>query len=162
VPGRIAAELKQTRPMSPEAEALLNIRRTAGLLDAGVAEVLKPLDLSLAQYNVLRILRGVGKAGLACGEIGCRMVTRDPDITRLLDRLERRALIGRFRDTGDRRVITVRITAQGLRALKKLDGAVDRFVGNRLGKLGAERLRALIEALELVRAADDAAGTGER
>ena len=142
--------------MSLEAEALLNIHRTAGLLDAGMAEVLRPLDLSSAQYNVLRILRGAGKAGLPCGEIGCRMVTRDPDITRLLDRLEKRDLIGRFREGGDRRVITVRITAEGLFALKGLDSAVDRYVRTRFGKLGAERLRALIEALELVRAADDA------
>ncbi len=144
--------------MSLEAEALLNIQRTAGLLDAGMAELLKPLDLSSAQYNVLRILRGAGKAGLPCGEIGCRMVTRDPDITRLLDRLEKRALIGRFRETGDRRVITVRITAEGLLTLKGLDSAVDRYVRNRFRKLGAERLQALIEALELVRAADDASG----
>ena len=158
VPGRIATELKQATPMSLEAEALLNIHRTAGMLDAGMAEILKPLDLSSAQYNVLRILRGAGKAGLPCGEIGCRMVTRDPDITRLLDRLEKRGLIGRSREGKDRRVITVRITSAGLLAIKGLDSAVDRYVRNRFGKLGAERLRALIEALELVRAADYASG----
>lgn len=146
--------MKQTRPMSLEAEALLNIHRTAGLLDAGLAEVLKPFELSPAQYNALRILRGAGKPGLPCGEIGCRMVTRDPDITRLLDRLEKRGLIGRSREGKDRRVITVRITASGIEALKKLDGAVDRFTHNHVGKLGAERLRALIETLELVRATD--------
>jgi len=146
------------RPMSLEAEALLNIHRTSSLLDAGMAEMLKPLDLSSAQYNVLRILRGAAKAGLPCGEIGCRMVTRDPDITRLLDRLEKRALIGRSRESGDRRVVTVRITTEGLLALKGLDSAVDRYVRHRFRKLGAERLRELIEALELVRAADDAAG----
>jgi DNA-binding MarR family transcriptional regulator len=148
--------------MSLEAEALLNVHRTAGLLDAGMAEVLKPSELSPAQYNVLRILRGAGKAGLACGEIGSRMVTRDPDITRLLDRLEKRGLIGRFRDTADRRIVTVRINGQGLLALKQLDAAVDRFTRNHFGKLGAQQLQALIEALELVRGADGAADEGTR
>jgi len=148
--------------MSLEAEALLNVHRTAGLLDAGMAEVLKPSELSPAQYNVLRILRGAGKAGLACGEIGSRMVTRDPDITRLLDRLEKRGLIGRFRETADRRIVTVRINGQGLLALKQLDAAVDRFTRNHFGKLGAQQLQALIEALELVRGADGAADEGTR
>ncbi len=139
--------------MSVETEALLNIHRTSGRLEAGMAELLKPFDLSSAQYNVLRILRGAHPGGLACREIGDRMVTRDPDITRLLDRLEKRDLVGRFRESKDRRVITVRITAAGLEALKKLNGAVGRFTHDHFGKLGTERLRALIEALELVRAA---------
>jgi DNA-binding MarR family transcriptional regulator len=137
--------------MSLETEAALNIHRTAGQLEAGMAGLLKPCDLSPAQYNVLRILRGAGQSGLACREIGDRMVTRDPDITRLLDRLESRVLIGRSRESKDRRVITVRITTAGLETLKKLDGAVDRFVHKHFGKLGAERLGALIDALELIR-----------
>ena len=119
-----------------------------------MAEVLRPSELSPAQYNVLRILRGSRPGGLACREIGDRMVTHDPDITRLLDRLEKRGLIARSRESKDRRVITVRITASGLDALKKLDGAVERFTHNHVGNLDAERLRALIETLELVRAAD--------
>ncbi len=158
--GRIAVELKQAKPMSPESEALLNIHRTAGHLDAGMTELLKPLELSPAQYNVLRILRGAGKSGLACSEIGDRMVTRDPDITRLLDRLEKRGLIGRSRESKDRRVITVRITAEGLGVLKRLDSAVERFTRSHFGTLGAERLRLLIDALELIRAADGPAGNG--
>jgi DNA-binding MarR family transcriptional regulator len=160
VPGTIATELKQAKPMSLEAEALLNIHRTAGVLEAGMVELLKPYEISPAQYNVLRILRGAGKSGLACREIGDRMVTRDPDITRLLDRLERRALIERSRESRDRRVVTVRITGAGLRSLKRLDGTVDRFERNRFRDLGAERLQSLIEALELVRATDNTAGTG--
>jgi DNA-binding MarR family transcriptional regulator len=156
VPGRIAAELKQAKPMSLETEALLNIHRTAGQLETGMAELLKASGLSPAQYNVLRILRGAGKAGLACREIGERMVNRDPDITRLLDRLEKRALIERSRERKDRRVVTVRIGGAGLRTLKRLDGAVDRFERDRFGRLGAERLRALIGALEQVRAANAA------
>jgi MarR family transcriptional regulator, organic hydroperoxide resistance regulator len=140
--------------MSLPEEALLNIHRTAGRLEAGMAEVLKPADLSAAQYNVLRILRGAGKTGLACREIGERMVTRDPDITRLLDRLEKRGLTARSRESKDRRVITVRITAAGLRALKGLDTAVGRFAEHHMGKLNTKRLRALIEALELIRSED--------
>ena len=154
MPGKIAAELKQARPIRLPEEALLNIHRTAGRLEAGLTEVLKPADLSAAQYNVLRILRGAGNAGLACREIGERMVTRDPDITRLLDGLEKRGLTARSRDSEDRRVVTVRSTVAGLRAFKGLDGAVGRFVERQMGKLDTKRLRALIEALELVRSAD--------
>jgi DNA-binding MarR family transcriptional regulator len=142
--------------MSLESEALLNILRTAGYVDAGVAEVLRPADLSPSQYNVLRILRGAGKAGLACGEIAGRMVARDPDVTRLLDRLAGRGFIARSRESKDRRVVTVRITAGGLRVLQGLDGAIERFTHDCLGKLGAQSLRALIESLEMARSLDGA------
>ncbi len=92
-------DLKQRRPFtSRETEAYLNLVRTTDLLSREVAAVLKPHQLSEAQYNVLRILRGAGPEGLACSEIGHRLVTRDPDVTRLLDRLETRALITRGRE----------------------------------------------------------------
>src|SRR5262245_60916712 len=96
--GRLAAEIKQTKPFaSLEAEAILNLHRTASILMQVEAEALKPHGLSLTQYNALRILRGAGSAGLACQEIAERMIARDPDITRLLDRLEKRKLIARAR-----------------------------------------------------------------
>src|SRR5215467_1959891 len=92
------------RPSHPEEEAFLDLLRTTDLLSRGPAQVIKAEDLSATQYNVLRILRGAPE-GLACGEIGNRMITRDPDITRLLDRLEKRGLISRARDTKDRRMV---------------------------------------------------------
>jgi DNA-binding MarR family transcriptional regulator len=92
---------------SPEEAAFLDLLRTTDMLSRGPAEVLKSADLSSNQYNVLRILRGAPD-GLSCGEIGNRMITRDPDITRLLDRLEKRGLISRCREAKDRRTVLSR------------------------------------------------------
>jgi DNA-binding MarR family transcriptional regulator len=130
----------------------LELVRTTDLLSRGLSAVLKTEDLSAPQYNVLRILRGAPE-GLTCGEIGNRMITRDPDITRLLDRLERRGLISRARDTKDRRVVLTRITPQGLEALSRLDVPVREAHRRQLGHLGRERLQALTELLRVCREA---------
>lgn len=96
-------EIRQRKPFRrAEDEAFVNIQRMADALMQGVAAALKPMGLSPTQYNVLRILRGAEPNGLACREIADRMITRDPDITRLLDRLEDRALVARSRDRADR------------------------------------------------------------
>src|ERR1700679_1804508 len=104
---------KAPREGSPEETAFLDLLRTADMLTRGADWVLKSEDLSHTQYNVLRILRGAPQ-GLPCGEIGSRMITRDPDVTRLLDRMEKRSLISRARESEDRRMVTVRITTEGL------------------------------------------------
>ena len=151
--GTLQLDLKQRRPFdSREAEAYLNLVRTTDLLTREVAAVLKTHQLSEAQYNVLRILRGAGPEGLACSEIGHRLVTRDPDVTRLLDRLAVRALITRGRDPADRRVVTARISAAGLARLDALDVPVRQAVERMLAPLGARRLNTLIELLEIARA----------
>jgi MarR family transcriptional regulator, organic hydroperoxide resistance regulator len=151
VTGKLATDIKQTKPLSLESEAVLNIQRTADHLSAAIGRVLKAADLSASQFNVLRILRGAGKDGLACGEIGERMVARDPDITRLLDRLEKRGVIERSRDGRDRRVVTTRITDAGLKILKELDRPVEQEIKRHLGRVGRERLTDLIEALDMIR-----------
>ena len=107
--------------------------------------------LSSNQYNVLRILRGATD-GLPCGEIGNRMITRDPDITRLLDRLERRGLISRNRDTQDRRTVTAKITPDGLKLLARTDQPVRDAHRSQLGHLGKKRLQALLQLLQEARA----------
>jgi DNA-binding MarR family transcriptional regulator len=146
------AEIKQSRPFaSPEAEAALNLLRTADGIVRRVAETLRPYGLSPEQYNVLRILRGAGEEGLACREIGSRMVTQDPDITRLLDRLEARKLILRARERKDRRVVTTRIRPAGLRLLSKLERPLAALHRRLLGHLGVAALRRLIALLEAVR-----------
>jgi len=151
--GRARREIRQRKPFRRiEDEAFVNLQRTADALLQGVAAALKPVGLSPAQYNVLRILRGAGPDGLACRQIGERMITRDPDITRLLDRLEERGLVTRNRDRADRRVITTRITEKGLRLLKDLDGPIEHLHVEQLGHLGDQRLRSLIELLEVARA----------
>lgn len=144
--------LKQRRPFaSREEEAYLHLVRTTDVLSREVAAVLKPQRLSEAQYNVLRILRGAGSEGHACSEIGNRLVTRDPDVTRLLDRLESRGLIARSREHADRRVVTTRITAAGLAVLDQLDGPVRASVERLLTHLGPRRLGQLIGLLEQAR-----------
>ena len=152
-------EIKQSRPFrSREEEAYLSVIRTADLLARDIADRLKDFGISETQYNVLRILRGAGPDGHPCSEIGARLITRDPDVTRLLDRMEQRGLITRARDAADRRVVTIRITADGLALLAELDGM--RRVDELLGHLGPRRLEQLIELLAAVR--DGAAAAGPR
>ena len=120
------------------------------MLSRGLVKILKTEDLSATQYNVLRILRGT-LAGLACGEIASRMITRDPDVTRLLDRLEKRGLISRCRETRDRRTVMARITPEGLKVLDRLDEPVQTAHRQQLGHLGVQRLQELTELLRAAR-----------
>lgn len=151
--GRLQDEIKQTRPFSSlEEEAFLNLLRTSDALVRRVTLLLKPYNLSPTQYNVLRILRGAGESGLPCGEIGERMITRDPDITRLLDRMEKRGLISRCRENKDRRVIKARISEEGAKVLAELDESNPKLLVKALGQMGEEKLRLLCRLLEEVRA----------
>lgn len=143
-------EGKQRFVGSPEEAAFLDLVRTTDLLSRSAVPLLKGEDLSTTQYNVLRILRGTPE-GMACGEIADRMITRDPDITRLLDRLEKRGLITRWRHPQDRRVVVARITSLGLKVLARLDEPVQEMHRRLLGHLGRQRLRQLAELLEEAR-----------
>jgi DNA-binding MarR family transcriptional regulator len=134
----------------PEETTFLDLLRTTDMLSRGLVRVLKSANLSSTQYNVLRILRGAPD-GLVCGEIADRMITRDPDITRLLDRLEKRGLISRCREAGDRRTVMARITPDGLDLLARLDQPVQAAHRQQLGHLGRERLRILTELLRASR-----------
>ena len=144
-------ETKRRRARCPEEVAFLELARTTDMLSRGLVGVLKAEELSSTQYNVLRILRG-SPNGLPCGEIASRMITRDPDITRLLDRLEKRALISRCRETKDRRMVMARITPEGLKLLARLDEPVQEGHRKQLRHLGRERLCALTELLQAARA----------
>lgn len=136
----------------PEEAVFVELIRTADLLARTPAQLLKEHDLSSNQYNVLRILRGAPE-GLLCGEIACRMISRDPDITRLLDRLESRGLIGRCREDPDRRKILVRITPAGLALLGRLDRPVCDLHRSQLGHLSPNQLRQLSRLLLVAREA---------
>jgi MarR family transcriptional regulator, organic hydroperoxide resistance regulator len=152
MPRGLQAELKQTVPFtSREQEASLSLMRTADALQTQIETFLRGFGLTGTQYNALRILRGAGPEGLPCREIGERMITHDPDITRLLNRLEDRGLVERTRDKHDRRVIYGKITAAGLKLLKEMDGPVERKSREMLKHVGQEKLKQLIEVLELVR-----------
>jgi MarR family transcriptional regulator, organic hydroperoxide resistance regulator len=149
-------EIKQSKPFeSLETEAFLNLQRTADALLRGVEELLKPWGLTQTQYNALRILRGAGERGLLCREVGERMVTRDPDVTRLLDRLDSRGLIERSRDPRDRRVIITRITESGLKVLAGIDAPLQELHRQQLGHLGGKNVHQLIRLLEAARSPGD-------
>lgn len=150
--GKLLTELRQTKPFgSVEQEAFLNIIKTADFLQQVASHTLRNHQISETQYNVLRILRGAGPDGLKCSEIAERMVTRDPDITRLLDRIEKQGWIERRRSQTDRRVVTTRISGTGLQKLADLDEPLAELLNRALGKLGTAKLRTLIDLLEEVR-----------
>jgi len=148
----LSQEIRQQKPfVSLEEEAFLGLQRTASLLLQSLGRELKGHDLTPAQYNTLRILRGAGPDALTCGEIGDRLVSPGPDVTRLLDRLEQRGLVTRLRDAEDRRIVRARITEQGLGLLDTLDEPVGRLLARLLGNLGQERLQTFVALLDEAR-----------
>lgn len=148
----IREELKQTKPFfSAAQEAFLSIQRTADTLSQKFEQFLKPWEISGTQYNVLRILRGAGPEGLRCGDIGERMIAHDPDITRLLDRMEKAGWIQRARDTSDRRVVLTHINRRGLDLLKQIDKPIEQFTQELGRHIPEKRFRELIEILDEIR-----------
>jgi DNA-binding MarR family transcriptional regulator len=147
---QVAKALKQKRKFATvDQEVLLAIRVLASRILEPWEKFLKSHgDLSIGQYNVLRILRGSHPERLPSSEVGTRMVARDPDVTRLVDRLEKRGLVARRRSETDRRVVEVGITADGLALLKRLDPHVDRLPHALLGGLGQPKLKALRDLLD--------------
>lgn len=146
-------ELQQTRPWDLlEEEVHVSIARTAALLERAVAQTLKPHGLTPTQYNVLRILRGAGAAGLCRNEVGARLVTPVPDVTRLLDRMADMKLIARQRSDEDRRLVRTHLTAKGLDLVNALDDVLLPSHQQRLAHISRERLVALVETLAEVRA----------
>ena len=149
---KLKDELKQNLPFrSREQEAYLSLLRTADSLRSNVEGKLNEFGLTGTQYNALRILRGAGAEGLPCNEIGDRMITHDPDVTRLLNRLETRGFVTRMRGKADRRVIYGKITAAGLKLLRQMDEPVEKYGKEILKHVSQEKLQALIDLLELVR-----------
>ena len=149
---KLQEQLKQRKPFrNVQEEAILNLWHTGDSLAAQLQHLLKKQGVSQTQYNVLRILRGAGDEGLPSGEIGMRMLTRDPDITRLLDRMVRRGLARRTRVPQDRRVVLAKITPKGVGLLAKLDPVVNRLMDEMVGHLKNGRLQLLIDLLEELR-----------
>lgn len=150
--GRLQKEIRQTRAFPcPAEEAVLNISKTADVVQQSLTEVLKEFDLSATQYNALRILRGAGAEGLPCGKIAARMIAHDPDITRLIDRMEKRALVARDRSVDDRRVVTTRITPKGLAMLDRVTAPLSKLLEHLMGHMSNQKLTTLIDLLEEVR-----------
>ena len=152
MPSRLQAEIKQNKPFaSLEHEAVLGLMRTAAIVDHATEEAFRPYGITTTQYNVLRILRGTTPNGLCGREIGERMITRVPDVPRLLERLEKAGYISRERDPDDRRHVTARITRKGEDLLDEMADVSPRVI-DRFKQLSEDQLRSLIEALDFIRA----------
>jgi DNA-binding MarR family transcriptional regulator len=148
----LKVEIEQNIPFSSaQEEALLNLLRTADRLSRGMQLIIRPWGVTATQYNVLRILRGAGPDGLTCSEIGKRMLTADPDITRLLSRLKGLKLIRQHRDRGDRRVVRTVIAEAGLRLLKEMDEVVKQAPDELLGHMTGDEIAELTRLLERAR-----------
>lgn len=149
---RLQDEIKQTRPFSStEQEAMLNVIRTAAILNDLLDAIVRPHGITLPQYNVLRILRGAEPKTLCRNDIRDRMVTRMPDMTRLLDRMEAAGLVRRTREGDDRRMVSTWLTERGHALLKELDPKIDDEQRRHFKPLGEARMRDLIELLTAVR-----------
>lgn len=148
---KLAELIKQDHFASATQEALLNVLVTSSWVTGEMAAAMAPYGITPAQYNVLRILRGSHPATLMCSEIGDRLLDRTPDVTRLLDRLERSGYITRARASYDRRVVEVGITDAGIDLLNRMHGEV-MAVQDRLAKyLSDDEQRVLIDLLERLR-----------
>ena len=152
MPSDLRTDLRQLKPFgSLREEAYLNVARTAAVLNDGLDRLLGTRGLSPTQYNVLRVLRGAGADGLCRNEVRDRLITRMPDVTRLLDRMEEAGLVSRVRSTAARRLVTTTLTEQGRALVDALDDEVTRAHEDQLGHLDESQLRALIDLLSLAR-----------
>jgi DNA-binding MarR family transcriptional regulator len=151
-PRTLQEELRQSRPFPSQAvELLVGLYRTVDLVAGAQREGLKAFDLSLTQYNVLRILAGAGESGHRVADIGERLITREPDVTRLVDGLERKGLVRRARNKEDRRVVRVTLTAAGSRLVREASKSVEALAARQFAHLSSAEQRTLIELLTAVR-----------
>ena len=146
------AKPKNPGPSSPIEERLfLAVLKTADALGQEAEQLTKSIGLTATQYNVLRILRGAGPDGLPCRGIGERMISRDPDMTRLLDRMEKGGLITRARQKEDRRVVKTQITDAGLTLLQKLDQPMRDLHKKQFQHMAAPQVKTLAELLDALK-----------
>lgn len=149
---RVASKSKPARPQAPlEERIFVHLLKVADALGQEAEQLTRTAELTGTQYNVLRILRGAGPEGLPCRGVGDRMITHDPDITRLLDRMEKRGLITRERQKDDRRVVKTRITPRGLELLKPLDQPMRDLHNRQFRHMSGARLKTLYGLLEETR-----------
>ena len=131
----------------PEHQTYLALQRLALRLKDETDQFLKQEGLTGTQFNVLRILRGAGDTPLTCSEIAERLLNKDPDVTRLLDRMEKQGLVERVRSEQDRRVLLTHLSAQGQEVVARLDGPLAQLHRQQFSHLAPERLRLLLELL---------------
>jgi DNA-binding MarR family transcriptional regulator len=134
-----------------ERDVVIQLARMVSENSADMSAVIAQYGLSLAHFNVLRILRGAKGDGLPCGSVGDKLISKEPDMTRLLDRMEKQELVVRSRDQVDRRVVTARITDHGLGILAKLDEPLDNLLHAQFGHVEKQKLEVLLEVLQELR-----------
>lgn len=148
----LAEEIGKKKPFdSAEVEAYLNIVRTADRLTWAEAQLCKAHGISPTLYNTLRIVQGGGERGVQTQTIAEHLITRQPDVTRLVDRLEKMGLVERERCVADRRVVWVRITPTGRQKVKDLEGPLRQIHLDQLGHLTRKQLDAINELMVLAR-----------
>jgi DNA-binding MarR family transcriptional regulator len=150
----IDREIRQTKPFrSLQEQVVINLMRTTRAIEESWIQYLKRTEgISPSQYNILRILRGARPKALKISDIADRMITRDPDVTRLIDRLIKQGLVRRERDTDDRRVVLVEVTGAGLALLTRLDTPAGEYTDSAMAGLKPQQLRTLDTLLNEVRA----------
>ncbi len=147
----VGEEIHQTKPFATiEEELLVSLLRTTDVLHERFEQMIRPFNISMTQYNVLRILRGAEPAGRTCGEVGERMIAREPDVTRLLERMEKAGLIKRTRDSIDRRVVVTRISSHGLKLLDEMEPKL-RELDGLLKPMGDRKIETMLKLLDEVR-----------
>ena len=147
----VGEEIHQSRPFATlEEELLVSLLRTTDVLHERFEQIIRPFNISMTQYNVLRILRGAEPSGRTCGEIGERMIAREPDVTRLLERMDKAGLIKRTRASADRRVVVTRITSAGLKLLDELDPKL-RELDGLLKPMGERKIESTLKLLDEIR-----------
>jgi len=152
----VGDEIHQSRAFATiEEELLVSLLRTTDVLHERFEQMIRPFNISMTQYNVLRILRGAQPQGLTCSAIGDRMITAEPDITRLLSRLKTLKLIRQQRDRHDRRVVWTQISDAGLKLLQEMDPVIQKLPIDLMGHLDKTELAEFIRLLELARAGAD-------
>ncbi|MGE0811813.1 MAG: MarR family winged helix-turn-helix transcriptional regulator [Vicinamibacterales bacterium] len=153
-PAGVRQEIRQTRPFASSAqEATVALLRTADVVRRHLTRVVQAEDITLQQYNVLRILRGAQGQPLSALDIQDRLIEEAPGVSRLIDRLVAKGLVARTRAVEDRRLLECTITASGLALLARLDAAVDRADTDLVEPLGDRRIATLIGLLAAIRRA---------
>lgn len=149
--GDLQDELKKRGPFeSLQQESMLSILRTSDLLENRTARLLRTYDLTLSQYNALRIMRGEGKP-MPCLEVADRMIQVAPAITRVIDQLVDRGWIKKTQSESDRRVFLVEISTKGKSLLRKIDGPIEQVHQSLLGHVPDKDLKALVQTLQTIR-----------
>jgi DNA-binding MarR family transcriptional regulator len=135
---------------TPEQQTYEMIVRTASRLEGELNRVLRPFELTGATYNILKILEAAGQAGKSCGDISDQLTAEVPDMTRLLDRLEKLGYIARARSSVDRRMVRVTLLEKGQSAVRELEPKVRECHARQLAHLEQDKLGELDSLLQLV------------